>query len=52
MSELGPDFDQRAVEVCGLYLEPPPSVIQHSYEGVRGSSPRVGCEKVSDAPRG
>ena len=23
MSELGPDFDARAAEVCGLYIEPP-----------------------------
>ena len=30
MSELGPDFDAQAAEVCGLYLDPP--------EGTRGSS--------------
>lgn len=27
MSELGPDFDARAAEVCGLYLDPPANAI-------------------------
>ncbi len=27
MSELGPDFDAQAAEVCGLYLDPPANAI-------------------------
>ena len=27
MSELGPDFDAQAAEVCGLYLDPPKNAI-------------------------
>ena len=27
MSELGPDFDARAADVCGLYLDPPQNAI-------------------------
>ncbi len=27
MSDLGPDFDAQAAEVCGLYLDPPEGAI-------------------------
>lgn len=36
MSELGPDFDSQAAEVCGLYLDPPENVIVVSIDEKSG----------------
>lgn len=40
MSELGPDFDAQAAEVCGLYLDPPadPSRMRPPWDARRTSS--------------
>ena len=42
MSELGPDFDARAAEVCGLYLDPPAGVLVISIDektGIQAKAP-------------
>jgi transposase len=42
MSELGPDFDARAAEVCGLYLEPPEGALVVSIDektGIQAKAP-------------
>ncbi len=36
MSELGPDFDAQAAEVCGLYLDPPENAIVVSIDEKSG----------------
>lgn len=36
MSELGPDFDERAAEVCGLYLDPPENTLVVSIDEKTG----------------
>lgn len=36
MSELGPDFDAQAAEVCGLYLDPPKNAIVVSIDEKSG----------------
>ena len=36
MSELGPDFDAQAAEVCGLYLDPPENAIVVSIDEKTG----------------
>lgn len=36
MSELGPDFDRQAAEVCGLYLDPPTNTIVVSIDEKTG----------------
>ena len=42
MSELGPDFDAQAAEVCGLYLNPPENTIMLSIDektGIQAKAP-------------
>jgi len=42
MSELGPDFDAQAAEVCGLYLDPPENTIVLSIDektGIQAKAP-------------
>ena len=42
MSELGPDFDAQAAEVCGLYLDPPEGAIVLSLDektGIQAKAP-------------
>ena len=42
MSELGPDFDARAAEVCGLYLDPPEGTLVVSIDektGIQAKAP-------------
>ena len=42
MSELGPDFDARAAEVCGLYLDPPEGALVVSIDektGIQAKAP-------------
>ena len=42
MSELGPDFDARAAEVCGLYLDPPAGTLVVSIDektGIQAKAP-------------
>lgn len=42
MSELGPDFDAQAAEVCGLYLEPPAGTLVVSLDektGIQAKTP-------------
>ena len=42
MSELGPDFDAQAAEVCGLYLNPPENTIVLSIDektGIQAKAP-------------
>ena len=42
MSELGPDFEARAAEVCGLYLDPPEGVLVISIDektGIQAKAP-------------
>lgn len=42
MSELGPDFDTQAAEVCGLYLDPPENTIVLSIDektGIQAKAP-------------
>jgi transposase len=42
MSELGPDFDAQAAEVCGLYLEPPAGTLVVSLDektGIQAKAP-------------
>jgi transposase len=42
MSELGPDFDARAAEVCGLYLDPPAGALVVSIDektGIQAKAP-------------
>src|SRR5262249_29261943 len=42
MSELGPDFDAQAAEVCGLYLEPPEGALVVSIDektGIQAKAP-------------
>ncbi|MGH2923477.1 MAG: IS630 family transposase [Solirubrobacterales bacterium] len=42
MSELGPDFDERAAEVCGLYLDPPENTLVVSIDektGIQAKTP-------------
>ena len=42
MTEFGPDFDERAAEVCGLYLDPPEGVLVVSIDektGIQAKTP-------------
>jgi transposase len=42
MSELGPDFDAQAAEVCGLYLDPPEAALVVSLDektGIQAKAP-------------
>src|SRR6266498_3053683 len=42
MSELGPDFDAQAAEVCGLYLDPPAGTLVVSIDektGIQAKAP-------------
>ena len=42
MSELGPDFDAQAAEVCGLYLDPPEAALVVSIDektGIQAKAP-------------
>ena len=53
MSELGPDFDARAAEVCGLYLDPPAGALVVSIDektGIQAKAPTRGTR--ADRPSG
>jgi len=52
MSELGPDFDAKAAEVCGLYLDPPEGTLVVSIDektGIQAKAPTR--PDVQAAPR-
>ena len=51
MSELGPDFDEQAAEVCGLYLDPPENAIVVSIDEKTGiQAKQVARADVPPAP--
>lgn len=49
MSELGPDFDAQAAEVCGLYLDPPKNAIVVSIDEKSGIQAK-GLARADTAP--
>ncbi len=54
MSELGPDFDAKAAEVCGLYLDPPEGTLVVSLDektGIQAKAPtRADVQARPDKP--
>ena len=50
MSELGPDFDARAAEVCGLYLDPPAGALVVSIDEKTGIQAKAATR--ADRPGG
>jgi transposase len=52
MSELGPDFDAQAAEVCGLYLDPPAGVLVLSIDEKTGIQAKAPVKPDVQARRG
>jgi transposase len=52
MSELGPDFNAQAAEVCGLYLDPPEGVLVVSIDEKTGIQAKAATRPDRQARRG